>query len=112
MWLATRIGWYSIVVKDGKLHVRGRSREDLQNLAARLGGKEIHEWPKADYRFRLILPRSDLYTIMDIFATMVTYSNFKSEIAEVPGQRDKLAAYHEVWATMAQWAEDREPRGG
>lgn len=107
--MATRIGWFSIVTKDGELHVRGRSREDLQNLASRLGGRPIQEWPGADYRFRMILPRSELYTIMDIFATMVTYSNFKSEIATVPGQKDKLAAYHEVWATMAQWAEDRKP---
>lgn len=110
MWIASRIGWFSIVVKGQELHVRGRSLGDVKNLAARLGGKPVYEYPEADYPFRLILPRGDLYTIMDIFATMVTYSNFKEEISKIPSQQDKLDAYHEVWATMAQWAKNQTPR--
>jgi hypothetical protein len=33
-------------------------------------------------------------------ASTVEYSNFKARIAEIPDQRHKLPALHDVWARM------------
>ncbi len=105
MWIASKLGWFSIVLKEGHYHIRARRREDLENLLAGFsqGFPEIEEWPGADYRFRVRLPDSG-NLIEKVFATLccsVDYGNFKNEIAATPDQRHKLHAYHQIWATMA-----------
>jgi len=57
MWLATQHGFFSIVQKESDLYfIRARLRQDLENLKqlAELDD-EIHEWPQADYRFRIMV---------------------------------------------------------
>lgn len=103
MWLATKHGFYSIVQKDqGSYHVRGRVRQDLQNLL-QLIGKDlpIHEWVTADYKYRVIVGKEDLGEIMAALTSSLDYPNFKAKIASLPGQRQKLRAFHQIWSIMA-----------
>lgn len=109
MWLATKHGFYSIVRKQppsgeqpAEYHVRARVRKDLENLLAACGlQREILDWSTSDYRFRFLIGAEDLGRIMEHLGDSLDYSNFKSQVARNPDQRDKLGAYHQVWATMA-----------
>jgi hypothetical protein len=61
---------------------------------------EAIEWPKADYRYRIIVGQQEVFEIMSHLAESLDYSNFKSMIGHSKGQREKLHAYHEVWSVM------------
>jgi len=103
MWLATKHGFYSIVQKRAdEFHVRGRVRRDLENLLelTRLD-LAIHEWPGADYRYRIIVGRNAFSGIMAALALDLDYPNFKAEIAASPDQHDKIEAFHQVWRILA-----------
>lgn len=104
MWIATQQGFYSIVLKERAYHVRARSRQDLENLNALLDApREIHEWPGADYRYRILVENLDeLETLLTRLARNLDYSNFKTRISTTPDQRSKLAAYHDLWANLAE----------
>jgi len=104
MWIATQHGFYSIVQKKpAEYHVRGRTRQDLENLLALTGlDLTIEEWPLADYRYRVITKRQGVSVIMSSLAMSLDYSNFKSTIARTPDQRDKLDAYHDTWEALAE----------
>lgn len=103
MWLATQEGFFSIVSKaDDRYHVRARCRKDLDNLC-RLAGQEweIHRWPAADYRYRILLNGAEVADLMLRLAGSLDYPNFKNRIGRRPDQREKLHAYHEVWSILA-----------
>ena len=109
MWLATKLGFYSIVQTqppdDGDAavyHVRARVREDLENLLRVTGlQREILAWPTADYRFRIMASQQEVFEIMGALAESIDYDNFKGAIAATPDQRQRLDAYHKVWSTLA-----------
>lgn len=103
MWLATQHGFYSIVQKSpDEFHVRSRIRKDLENLLQLVRqDHEIHAWEGADYRYRVIVGQSDFIEIMAKLALALDYPNFKSQIARLPDQRNKLHAFHEIWSIMA-----------
>ncbi len=104
MWIASKLGFYSIVQKTpGEWHVRARTRDDLVRLAAAVytAGVEIEEWPAADYRWRLIVhDPAELGAIFQALAETIDYSNFKSEVGTRPDQRPKLGAYHTLWSNL------------
>lgn len=109
MWIASKLGFYSIVIKDGHIHVRARERGDLVNLVDSL---PVEEWPAADYRYRVRVPFADdtdrAMIVQDLllsFAETIDYDNFKSAIAREPSQRSKLSAYHCIWEEMARLQE-------
>jgi hypothetical protein len=120
MWIASSHGWFSVVKKDGGFHVRARSAEDLQALQRAVGGAfaalPIHHTPRADYHARVFVPADGAEAVLDsLFHALgrsVDYPNFKSRIASLPEQRDKLARYHDVWEAMHSWQTERERRGG
>lgn len=99
MWIASKIGFFSLVVKDGCLHVRGRLKRDLETLATLLGvpHHQIERWPNADYRWRIRLDPTKASHVLAALGTTVDYPNFKSAIAATPGQAEKLRAYHDLW---------------
>lgn len=115
MWLATKLGFFSIVQKaPAEFHIRGRLRTDLENLL-KLSGKplEILEWPAADYRFRVIVNQQDFVDIMVALALTLDYPNFKGCIATSRDQRPKLKAYHEIWGLLAELSSGQgEPASG
>lgn len=105
MWVASVYGWFSVTessVEPGKIQVRARERADLEALRAASGiASPIIETPKADYRFRALVSRSEWdATIAPTLAASVRYPNFKRAIGDTPAQQHKLDAYHAVWATM------------
>lgn len=104
MWLATQYGFYSIVQKaPGEFHVRGRVKQDLENLLQLVGlDLEVLTWPGADYRYRVIVGEGDFTRIMAALALSLDYPNFKSQIARLPDQREKLDSFHEIWAIIAR----------
>lgn len=104
MWIATKLGFYSIVQKaPGEWHVRARIRDDLSRLVLAVEGSlgDIQEWPGADYRWRFIVrDPSILASIFQGLAETIDYSNFKSEVGSRPDQRPKLPAYHTLWDNL------------
>jgi hypothetical protein len=106
MWLATKHGFFSIVQKGpDEFHIRARVKKDLENLrAACLPGcvdlPPVQTWPTADYRYRIVATRLDYYDVMQLLVESIDYFNFKSKIAATQDQREKLSAYHDIWATM------------
>ncbi|WP_043585355.1 hypothetical protein [Geminisphaera colitermitum] len=111
MWLCTKIGFFSIVQKlPGEYHVRARAKRDLENLcrlvATPASAKwQIHRSEPADYRWRLVVGEEAIGAIFAALSTSIDYSNFKSEIAATPGQRDKLGAYSAFHHDLEHWQE-------
>lgn len=103
MWIASKHGFFSIVLKEDGYHLRARVRKDLENLLAATDSTalpEIETWPSADYRFRVRLDSSQFAPIWKTLGESIDYPNFKSEIAKTSDQRDKLHTYHEIWSLM------------
>jgi hypothetical protein len=105
MWLATEKGFYSIVekrsdVERGTLTIRGRVRQDLENLRALIPElSDIQEDAKADYRFRVTASRESIATAVAGMVRTLSYPNFKDRIAEVQGD-ERAAIYHGVWSAF------------
>ncbi|ALI98079.1 hypothetical protein [Rufibacter tibetensis] len=101
MWIASKYGFFSIVVKEEGFHVRARVKQDLEQLltAAELV-EPIQVWPSADYRYRVIVGAKSIPAIFQKLAESIDYDNFKNMIADTPLQRDKYGAYGQVWNTM------------
>ena len=114
MWLATKLGFYSIVEKEHHLRpngdkvfvVRSRTSGDLQrllNVIQPLLKKEytIHEYEKSDYPYRIYLEtKEELSTTFATLASSITYPNFKDEISESDSQQEKSDAYSQLWLNL------------
>jgi hypothetical protein len=106
MWIASKYGFFSVVLKDGHHHIRARMESDLKALILhhpRAGEFSVEEWPSADYRYRIRIPEQDpaFGEFMRILASSVDYPNFKNQISANPDQRHKLDAYHRIWGILA-----------
>lgn len=117
MWIASKHGFYSIVLKEGGLHVRARKRGDMVNLcaAARIPFNKIIPTPYGDYTHRLILrsarDRRELWSaVWKALAESIDYPNFKAQINSTPHQRRKLPIYANFWAEMASMAFQGRPK--
>jgi hypothetical protein len=106
MWIASKYGFYSLKHDEatGKYFIRARVRLDLMNLIAKvpeLSATTVQEWPRADYRYRIITDARGVQGLMKTLGESVDYGNFKDMIARTPGQDGKLSPYHRIWALMA-----------
>lgn len=106
MWLMTPTGFYSIVEKptdrkQATLTIRARVRGDLVDLkksfCPSLG--RIRESEDTDYRYRATAKRSDIAQAMARMIDGLSYSNFKSEVAERQGF-ERAHLYHDVWNVL------------
>ncbi len=105
MWMATKAGFFSVVehFDDPEiLLVRGRVREDMDQLAAlaaTLGieGLELNDTAGSDYRFRYFMKRSAWEAIAAALVSGIDYSNFKDK---VHGDQDRDRAYLSMWSAM------------
>ena len=79
------------------LQVRGRREEDVKLFARACGSPRANviETPKADYRFRVVLPADRVSVGMARMALEVDYPNFKDTIKEA----DRKDVASSVWAT-------------
>ncbi len=104
MWLATKLGFYSVVRKGRDYHVRARLKRDLLNLKEFTGcnAKLIQSPPTADYRWRMIVRLDVWQAIMVRLVDSVDYANFKSKIDHTPDQCEKHGAYARLWAELHQ----------
>ena len=118
MWIQSKYGHLSVVcasdrstsVKGKKavrsvdqdiLMVRVRLREHLDRLIEAfdcLSGSKIVETPNNDYRFRILISRSQFTDLMSGLADAVDYGNYKSEVFAREGASPFERALHRVWA--------------
>ena len=98
----TTIGFYSVVEdreRDGHVLVRARDPDDIDRLAARLGGVEVVATPARDYAYRVSVPRSAWATEFAALAGEIDYGNFKSAVGARQGTR-RAGVYGVVWETL------------
>jgi len=107
MWLCTKTGFFSVVIdrqRPGRMLVRARCRQDIENLYEMAKDLASIEKPTSDesrdYRYRMSVDREDWLRLACRSAQRVDYDNFKSAVAKEPSQQNKLEAYHEVWAAL------------
>lgn len=102
MWIASTLGFFSIVKKQDGWHVRARQRRDIENLVRAAGiCCPVHRWPEADYRFRIIVDcQGDLDRIFAALTATINYPNFKQAISGTPGQSEKLPVYEDLWLDL------------
>ena len=102
MWIASKLGFYSIVCKDeDEFHIRTRLRVDLENLLVATNlDEEINQSDRSDYRYRLVVRSDAVKKVFSILCETINYPNFKNQIAETPSQVAKLDAYHDIWSVM------------
>jgi hypothetical protein len=55
---------------------------------------------RADYRYRIVIPRQVFTDHFQRFADMITYSNFKDEVSKTNKRREQI--YHQVWWLLRQ----------
>lgn len=98
MWIASTLGFFSIVHKQGAYHVRARSHHDLVALQSAAGlTVKIIASPDADYHYRILVGPEAIPNILRALGDSVTYPNFKTAIAHSPTQYPKLRAYESLW---------------
>lgn len=102
----------------GLLQVRARSRKHLELLVERfaiLSGPDISdiiETPRADYLFRIIVPRGAWAEVASALAQEITYPNFKNECVGQEELEDAyLSALHEVWGVTNDLQGDLHGKG-
>jgi hypothetical protein len=97
MWMMTKIGFFSIVEKPkGKICIRSRVRADLEKFTALIPGcGAIDRSNTTDYRYRCFMSRCNFLANFFLLAELVTYDNFKIEVAKTNKRR--ALVYHKVW---------------
>lgn len=124
MWLATKYGFFSVVrnidfrdrERDGARAyiVRTRRKADLEGLLQQVDGNAVDTGRitvtmEADYPARVFVSQQEWEGLMQLLADSIDYSNFKSKIAATPEQnKDKHAAYAEIWGVMYRTGDRRE----
>ena len=112
MWIATKIGFFSIVLrpenegaKNSVYHVRARTGSDIDAVISLLEpvlkrGLRLFETPDVDYHWRIILKTEELAPALAAMAATVDYPNFKDEIHSSETQADKLDGYSDLWTAL------------
>ncbi|HEV2326444.1 MAG TPA: hypothetical protein VGS10_21075 [Terracidiphilus sp.] len=125
MWVFTRYGFVSIAcaskhdgsVDEARVMVRARLREHLENLCERFPNSEMAKVPilndaGTDYRFRVVIPKSEWATILNELALEQTWTNFKNEASRFARLKKTSSSYvdalHDVWQVMARLQHEGE----
>jgi hypothetical protein len=125
MWIFTRYGFFSIACarkKDGsidedKVMIRARSRKHLENLRDRFPESECARAEiicnaGTDYKFRLIVLKSEWVKIVSQLVTEQTWSNFKNEALsfgnKIKSSSRYIHALHQIWEVMFRFQENGE----
>jgi hypothetical protein len=113
MWLYLKDGFYSIVHKPpcqkDELLVRTRSKVDIDKLQKQLKEKyqfdgEVMATPKADYSYRMVVPRNIIAAFLSAAVMELDYDNFKNTIQGKDYRRHD--AYMICWEAMYEWQRD------
>lgn len=112
MWIATKIGFFSIVrrpekegAKNSVYHIRARTGADIDAVISLLEPVlkrtlQLFETPDVDYHWRIILKPEELAPALAALAATVDYPNFKNEIHNSDTQAEKLDAYSDLWTAL------------
>lgn len=113
MWIFTKDGFFSTTLNErpsepGTLMVRARVEDDLKRLITTLGtktdtgqlGLKIIETPRADYRYRIILPRWAWTVYLTIASDGIDYTNVKDTLAPMKTEGPRHTAMMKVWSAM------------
>ena len=113
MWIYLKTGFYSVVhkppCKENELLVRTRSKVDIDKLQKLLKEKyqfdgEVIDLQKADYAYRMIVPREIFASFISSAAMELDYDNFKNTVRGKDYQRHD--AYMRCWEAMNEWQRD------
>ena len=110
MWIFNLDGFFSVVEHrdhPSMVMIRARYREDLKNVARKIGGCVRHT-PTHDYPYRMICLKERWVVYMADSAAKIDYGNFKDAALRHAGDR-RTAQYHKVWATMGGLIGDSWP---
>jgi hypothetical protein len=97
MWIFTSDSFLSVVAhrdKPDQLLVRSRIEGDIQRA---IPEADVFEDPRADYRYRAVVPSEVFKAALNQAADRITYHNFKDSIKD---SKRKHAAM-DVWSVMA-----------
>jgi len=103
MWIFSRVGFFSVVQKEGDtfLTIRARVKRDIENLRDQylpsLGA--IHESAGTDYQFRATASHDDFAGALQKMALDINYSNFKDSVASEQGY-ERTRVYGAVWSAL------------
>lgn len=106
----TTDGFFSAVEnRDNKdeVVVRTRVREDAERLAQAVKGTVL-ETPKADYRFRVSVPKSDWAAYVEKVSLAIDYDNFKNAVYDRQGHI-RAHIYGDVWAMLYELQQLQDP---
>jgi hypothetical protein len=78
--------------------VRARDKQSLEELAL-MSQTEIEYSPNADYSWRTVVHKQDLYGFMENAISLADYDNFKNRVTKTRGRRF-VDALHQVWEIM------------
>ena len=98
MWLFTNTGFVSAVSNGKDLMVRARDKESLGPIAES-AKTEIISTPQNDYPYRVIVTHDFFAKWVAHMASIITYKNFKSEVATTRGY-DFAHPLMKVWSAM------------
>jgi hypothetical protein len=101
MWIFTETGFISAVAhRDDQrfMVVRARDKQSLEELAL-MSQTEIEYSPNADYSWRTVVHKQDLYQFMEHAISVADYDNFKNRVYKTRGNRF-ASALNEVWSIM------------
>jgi len=110
MWIFNLDGFFSVVEHrdhPSMVMIRARYQEDLKNVARKIGGF-IRCTPDHDYPYRMTCPKERWVVYMADSAAKIDYGNFK-DAALRNADDQRIAQYHEVWATMSGLIGDSWP---
>lgn len=102
MWVASKIGFFSIVHKDDHLfHVRARTRGDIERLcrATNTPVDRVVVTPESDYRYRIVVQGNGISRVFNALQSSITYRRFRTQISD-NHQRDKIPVYSGFWDAM------------
>lgn len=122
MWLFTRYGFFSAAcaleengaIDKDTIMVRSRAKRHLLNLKKRFSGlsTDILVDSGTDYRYRMIIPKSQWAEVVSEIASEQTWSNFKNEAARFARVNGDPTGYvhalHDIWGTMYELQQNEE----
>ena len=103
MWVFLPEGFVSVVAhrtEPDNLMIRARNADHLDNL---FPGCEVTKLNDADYRYRTVLPRTDVDIMLSKHIEQMTYDNFKSSIDEYEYHR----ACSRTWEAMFSYGYEK-----
>jgi len=119
MWVFTNKGFFSVVQDRNdstKLLVRSRIKGDLERVFGEeieAAGAWVTETPKADYRFRVFLPKEMVVAQIAREVDEIDYGNYKNSYAgntDIPQPLRSVMKYHMTDAWSAMWAAQKEAK--